>query len=1031
MPVSVHEFWKLLVESRLATNEQLHPLKEKFAKVKGAETQGNSTTLSEWLVANGVVSRYQAKVLMAGRPGPFRFGDYVVYDRHSGPFKGTFKAIHPATRHQVVLSFFTGQATQNPHWWSIILQQMAVLSRALHPHLCQVYQVCDTGSYKFAVLEYVRGNSLAERLKGGALRWSDAARIVRQTAQGLVRLLEVGQLHSEVRPANIWLDRQENAKLLLPPLARDPLALPAPINFAAADPLWLTTIADYLAPELTQPGQAPSASTDVYALGCTLFELITSRTPFPGGDVRTKLRQHATSTLPSLESFDVPPLVSHVLASMTAKNPALRYQHPQLVVDALGGLLHQFDAAQLSLPPSPVPPTQAKYVAWLQQQPIVPLLPQTPAPPVAAGMDATPATAISPSQHPTPVETLAVPNELDPISAMAAAANIPREQPSFNFDDLNAPSNTSQFDHEAVFIPPVKSGESASKVTERIHNRHKQQRRILLKLAGGLLACAMVGGLAYWFTNRVQVAEQVTENTPTTDPKTDDDTVTPVSDAASSANGESQEITDEVNDLSPTVVADDGSTLWTSPTIGVPWSREYIAPAAQALLLLRPAELVKHPEGEKLLAALGPSSEIARRQLESTAGPLAEIERLTIAWVDPLTAESTGAGGWPLVPMYVVRFSAPREIDSLIALWGNAQATKEGAEQIYQTPLGTAYFPTKDERKTLVIGPAAQIKDVIQQSGKAPPLRLELEKLLEVTDDERLATLLLLPSVALRSGSEIFAGPLQNLIQPARTFLSDTSRGLELSAHLAGNSLFLELRMLNSPEAIPFMAADQAKARLAKLPQTIEQWIASLKPHEYSSLVLMRFPQMIKALEQYTRAGSEEDQSILRCYLPASAAHNLAIGTELALAENGGTASTTPPGTLAGTDAGTGETNPVLQTVAERLKQKSTLSFANETLEKALILLSDDIGVKIEILGRDLQDGGITRNMSIVGLDERDKPAHEILQNIMLKATPDGKLIYVIKPKQPGGEEMLFVTTRAAAAKRGDKLPAELAESSK
>src|SRR5690348_38712 len=128
MPVSVAEFWKLLLESRLATIEQLRPVKQKFATVKGAETQGTATTLAEWLVANGVLSRYQAKVLMSGRPGPFRFGEYVVYDRHKGPFKGVFKAIHPPTKQQVVLAFFTGAATQNPHFWSIIVQQMAVFA---------------------------------------------------------------------------------------------------------------------------------------------------------------------------------------------------------------------------------------------------------------------------------------------------------------------------------------------------------------------------------------------------------------------------------------------------------------------------------------------------------------------------------------------------------------------------------------------------------------------------------------------------------------------------------------------------------------------------------------------------------------------------------------------------------------------------------------------------------------------------------------------------------------------------------------
>jgi hypothetical protein len=89
-------------------------------------------------------------------------------------------------------------------------------------------------------------------------------------------------------------------------------------------------------------------------------------------------------------------------------------------------------------------------------------------------------------------------------------------------------------------------------------------------------------------------------------------------------------------------------------------------------------------------------------------------------------------------------------------------------------------------------------------------------------------------------------------------------------------------------------------------------------------------------------------------------------------------------------------------------------------------MLADDIGVKAEIIGPDLQLEGITKNQSF-SLDEKDKPAAEILGIIMLRANPDGKLVYVIKSRESGGEEILLITTRAAAAKRGDKLPAELA----
>jgi hypothetical protein len=73
----------------------------------------------------------------------------------------------------------------------------------------------------------------------------------------------------------------------------------------------------------------------------------------------------------------------------------------------------------------------------------------------------------------------------------------------------------------------------------------------------------------------------------------------------------------------------------------------------------------------------------------------------------------------------------------------------------------------------------------------------------------------------------------------------------------------------------------------------------------------------------------------------------------------------------------------------------------------------------MEIVGPDLQLEGITKNQSF-GLDEQDKTAEQILKAVMQKANPDGKLVYVVTKQN--GEEVILITTRAAAQKRGDTL---------
>jgi hypothetical protein len=104
-----------------------------------------------------------------------------------------------------------------------------------------------------------------------------------------------------------------------------------------------------------------------------------------------------------------------------------------------------------------------------------------------------------------------------------------------------------------------------------------------------------------------------------------------------------------------------------------------------------------------------------------------------------------------------------------------------------------------------------------------------------------------------------------------------------------------------------------------------------------------------------------------------------------------------------------------------RLQKRISLVFARDTLEKSIQMISEEIGVPMDIMGGDLQLEGITKNQSF-GLDERDKTADAILRTILAKSNPDGKLVYVVHVKD--GVETIDITTRAAAAKRGEKLPA-------
>jgi hypothetical protein len=211
--------------------------------------------------------------------------------------------------------------------------------------------------------------------------------------------------------------------------------------------------------------------------------------------------------------------------------------------------------------------------------------------------------------------------------------------------------------------------------------------------------------------------------------------------------------------------------------------------------------------------------------------------------------------------------------------------------------------------------------------------------------------------------------------------------------------------------------ADALAQHVAEMPDQVEDFVLDLNPSPYGRRVVARLPAMVRKLSAYTRHRFDKDCASLCCYLPAVAGHNLLMGAELALAEGQGSAGVADrPLAEASSPAA----------VSERLKKRTSLRFARDTLEAALRMLSADIGVKIVIRGQDLQLDGITRNQ-LFGIDVSDQPAEAILVEILRLANPDKmatgpsdsrqKLVYVVGP------DVVFITTRARAAERRERLP--------
>jgi eukaryotic-like serine/threonine-protein kinase len=948
MSVSIPDFWKLVLDSQLLTREQCQHLATSYGSSQGPTTDVKS--LAKWLISQNVLSRYQASILIAGRPGPFVYGDYKVYDRvKDGRLAKWFRAVHTGTNHPVMLKFLTGAAAQDPNLWNYIT---GVLPATNHPNLVRYYEAVDLRSYKFLVTEDLRGQSLAERVQtSGVLPADEASRVSQLAANALTHLHQQGRPHGDVRPANLWLEATGNVKLMFEPDA--PATAP---NLTQPDEA-TTARADYLAPEFMQAGKTPDYLTDIYAVGCSLYELLAGQPPFAGGAVAEKMPRHATEAIQPLDAAGVPQPVGQAIAYMMAKNPTVRYQQATAVVEQLSQFV---GAAQANYKPIAAPATAAAYEAALQQK---------------------------------QAASVAVANPVASAAKPVAAPAVKTASPV------------------AIAATPTKSS-GASSVTAQRKTRAKARQKknlIMLGSAGGVaLVLLIVGGIVLSgmsSNSKPSEPEEVAQVDPapvpvdvseeTTDPTTDE----PKSEAGSQ------------------VVEDDGKLLWASPTEGAPIEFKYVPNGARIYLVVRPAELLSQPEGERVLKAFGPDFAAARSAWEATAGvSLSDVERLTIA-AYPNNGQS---------PKFcsVVQLRSPSDQDALLTRWGNPNAVPD-LDSVFQKGNVAYFIPSDANGQTFVMGPLEPgIRDVAD--GAPLLMQRELGRLLQTSDADRHVTILFARDFFRGDGKMLFGGTKKRGLEQLEWFFGNGLKAGMVGLHF-GDPFYFELRAQNDVTIDPVTLSVNLRTRADEIPTMMEDYLLTLNPPQYWARIKARMRDMIYELHAQTRSGVDREQAMLNSVLPGVAAHNLAFGGEMLLA--------LAPGGSAAMAGPVAKTRPTPKSLEELLNAPISLAFGSDDMILAMQKLEEAVRstfvdlsfpFKVKIMGTHLQLEGITQNQRINDFDAKDIKVADILTSMVSKANPittvkdpseiDQKLIWVVAP-DPSDESknIILITTRTSA----------------
>jgi len=245
-----------------------------------------------------------------------------------------YKARDTRLERTVAIKVLPQRLSASPEVRQRFEREAKTISQLSHPHICALYDVGNQDGVEYLVMEYLEGETLADRLVKGPLPLEQVLRCGIETADALDKAHRQRIVHRDLKPGNVMLTKS-GVKLLDFGLAKawapvssasSLTALPTQAPALTAEGTLLGTL-QYMAPEQLE-GKEADARTDVFALGTVLYEMATGRKAFSGGSQASLISAIMSSEPPSLSTHQPmsPPALDRIVRTCLAKDPEDRWQ---------------------------------------------------------------------------------------------------------------------------------------------------------------------------------------------------------------------------------------------------------------------------------------------------------------------------------------------------------------------------------------------------------------------------------------------------------------------------------------------------------------------------------------------------------------------------------------------------------------------------------------------------------------------------------------------------------------------------------
>jgi Tol biopolymer transport system component len=286
--------------------------------------------------------------LVAGtRLGPYE----IIAPAGAGGMGDVYKARDTRLDRTVAIKVLPEGMTKDPQAQARLAREARAISTLDHPHICPLYDVGEHQGAHYLVMQFLEGETLAERLARGPLPLAQALQCGIQIADALDRAHRHGITHRDLKPGNVMLTGPSGsrtgavqAKLLDFGLARrrgqsGPVSVSGATILSDQAPTAEGTILGtihYMSPEQVE-GKDADARSDIFALGILLHEATTGRRPFDGASAASVMSAILKDAPPSITALQplAPAALEHVVHTCLAKDPDERWQNAADVKRAL------------------------------------------------------------------------------------------------------------------------------------------------------------------------------------------------------------------------------------------------------------------------------------------------------------------------------------------------------------------------------------------------------------------------------------------------------------------------------------------------------------------------------------------------------------------------------------------------------------------------------------------------------------------------------------------------------------------------